>query len=58
MRIYLTLPAWPEFVLHFKMSQTTILVKKVDMEYTSASTALNQWESVKAKVSAPIIALP
>ena len=36
-----------------KISQTTIAVKNVENPYTSASTALNQCESVNAKVNDP-----
>ena len=40
--MYRTFPECPEFVFHFKINQTTMLVKNVEREYTSASTALNQ----------------
>ena len=45
------------FLLHLRISHATIAVKKVDTEYTSASTALNQCESVTAKVKLAINAL-
>ena len=32
---------------HFRMAQKTMAVKKLDMAYTSASTAENQAESLK-----------
>src|SRR5690554_2120541 len=35
------------------INQTTIAVKNIDSAYTSASTALNQNESVTANVNAP-----
>ena len=36
------------------MSHTTMAVKNVEKPQTSASTALNQWESVNANVNDPI----
>src|SRR5690606_11049536 len=43
---------------HLSAAQTTTAVKNEDMPYTSASTALNQKESVNAKASAPTAPLP
>ena len=31
--MYLTFPVWPELVLHFNISHTTIAVKNVDKEF-------------------------
>ena len=57
-RIYLSCPLSSAFSLQSNMSQTTMAVKKVLNEYTSASTALNQWLSVKANVREPTSPAP
>ena len=57
-KIYRSWSSSSAFSLHSSMSHTTIAVKNVLKAYTSASTALNQWLSVNAKVSAPTAAPP
>ena len=54
-KIYLSLPLSLARSDQSKINQTTIAVKKVEKPYTSASTALNQCESVNANVREPII---
>ena len=43
---------------HFRMAQNTMAVNKDDMLYTSASTALNQNESLQVYARAPTTPLP
>ena len=52
--MYLTLPGWPEFVFHFKINQTTMLVKKVDNAEIETSTIIKHCKQNLERFKVPI----